>query len=232
MLENLREEVCRANLYLVAHDLVTLTWGNVSAITDDRKYVIIKPSGVPYETMTADQMVIVTLDGTIVEGNLRPSSDLPTHLELYRAFPDVKSVVHTHSRWATTYAQAERDLTCYGTTHADQFYVSVPCTRPLTDQEIETDYETNTGRVIVKTFRERNQDPIATPAVLVNKHGPFTWGTTAQKAVENALVLEEVCRMGLFTQLLQPSVGAAPQFLMDKHFFRKHGANAYYGQEK
>lgn len=231
MLEELKKEVCKANLYLVEHNLVTLTWGNVSAITPDRKYVVIKPSGVDYATMVPEQMVVVDLEGNVVEGNLRPSSDLPTHLELYKAWEGVNSVVHTHSRYATVMAQAEQDLPCYGTTHADQFYGAVPCTRPLTAEEIESAYEKNTGLVITETFTKRGIDPVATPAVLVNKHGPFAWGGTAQKAVENALVLDEVSHMALLTKQMSSGVHAAPQCLMDKHYFRKHGANAYYGQK-
>lgn len=231
MLEQLKEDVFRANLFLKENELITLTWGNVSAITPDRKQVVIKPSGVPYESMRAEHMVVTDLDGNVLEGGLRPSSDLLTHLELYRSFPQVSSVVHTHSRWATVFAQAEMDLPCYGTTHADQFYGSVPCTRPLTEAEIQEAYERNTGRVIVETFQNRQLDPAATPAVLVNKHGPFAWGETPQKAVENALVLDETCHMALLTRNLNPGVAAAPQCLMDKHYFRKHGANAYYGQK-
>lgn len=231
MLEELKREVCEANLLLVKYGLVTLTWGNVSAVTPDRAYVVIKPSGVDYAAMRPEQMVVTDPEGRVVEGDLRPSSDLETHLELYRSFAQAGGVVHTHSRWATAFAQAELDLPCYGTTHADQFYGCVPCTRPLTRGEIETAYERSTGRVIVETFRTRGIDPAATPAVLVNKHGPFAWGAGAKKAVENALVLDEVCRMALLTRALQSGVEAAPQCLMDKHYFRKHGANAYYGQK-
>ena len=229
MLEQLKQEVCAANRKLVEYGLVVLTWGNVSAVTEDRKYVVIKPSGVDYATMAPAQMVVVDMEGNVVEGELRPSSDLPTHLELYRAFPAVKSVVHTHSRYATAMAQAERSLPCYGTTHADTFYGEVPCTRHLTAQEVAEAYERNTGVVIAETFRDR--DPEAVPAVLVCKHGPFAWGGSCRKAVENALILEETARMALLTEQLAPGVAPAPQYLQDKHYFRKHGTNAYYGQK-
>lgn len=230
MLEELKQEVCAANLKLVEYGLVILTWGNVSAITPDRKYVVIKPSGVAYDTMTAEQMVVTDLEGHVVEGNLRPSSDLLTHLELYRSFPQVNAVVHTHSRYVVAFAQAERDLPCYGTTHADTFYGPVPCTRHLTAEEVALDYEGCTGKVIAETFAQR--DPMAVPGVLVRKHGPFTWGATCQKAVENALILEETARMALLTEQLAPGTAEpAPQYLLDKHYFRKHGANAYYGQK-
>jgi len=230
MLEELKQEVLEANLKLVEYGLVILTWGNVSAITPDRKYVVIKPSGVDYANMRADQMVVTDLEGNVVEGGLRPSSDLMTHLELYKSFPEVNAVVHTHSRYATSMAQAERDLVCYGTTHADTFYGSVPCTRHLTQQEVEEAYEKNTGIVIAETFSQRELDPMAVPGVLVRKHGPFAWGATCKKAVENALILEETAHMALLTEQFNAQVQPAPQYLQDKHYFRKHGANAYYGQ--
>ena len=230
MLEELKQEVCAANLRLVEYGLVVLTWGNVSAITPDRRYVVIKPSGVDYGSMRPEQMVVTDLDGRVVEGELWPSSDLMTHLELYRAFPAAGAVVHTHSRYAVALAQAEQDLPCYGTTHADTFYGPVPCTRHLTAQEVEEAYERNTGLVIGETFRRRGIDPAAVPAVLVCKHGPFAWGPDCKKAVENALILDETARMALLTRQLDPQVPPAPQYLLDKHYFRKHGANAYYGQ--
>ena len=232
MLEQLKESVFKANLKLKEYNLVTLTWGNVSAISEDMKYVVIKPSGVDYDAMTADMMVVTDLNGKVVEGELRPSSDLDTHLELYRRFPQIKSVVHTHSRWATATAQAERSIPCYGTTHADNFYGEVPCTRHLTAEEIGSNYELNTGKVIVETFKNRNIDPLAVPAVLVCKHGPFAWGADPTKAVQNALVLEECAYMSYICQMLtNGSVQSAPQELQDKHYFRKHGKNAYYGQK-
>jgi len=232
MLQQLKGQVCAANLALVKHGLVVLTWGNVSAISEDRKYVVIKPSGVDYGIMKPEHMVVVDLEGNIVEGELRPSSDLPTHLELYKAFEEVNSVVHTHSRYATALAQAERELICYGTTHADHFYGSVPCTRHLTEQEITEAYEKNTGKVIIETFAERDIDPMAVPAVLVCKHGPFTWGKNCQKAVENAVVLDETAHMALITEQFNGGVKPAPDYLKDKHYFRKHGSGAYYGQVK
>jgi len=231
MLEQLKREVCEANLKLVDYGLVILTWGNVSAISEDRKYVVIKPSGVDYSKMTADQMVVTDLVGNVVEGTLRPSSDLMTHLEIYKAFQDVNAVVHTHSTYATSLAQSERDLPCYGTTHADTFYGSVPCTRHLTREEVEEAYEKNTGKVIIETFQERQIDPAAVPGVLVRKHGPFTWGTTCKKAVEHSVILEETAKMALLTEQYDPKTTPAPQYLQDKHYFRKHGANAYYGQK-
>jgi len=231
MLEELKREVCEANLKLVDYGLVILTWGNVSAISEDRKYVVIKPSGVDYSKMTADQMVVTDLVGNVVEGTLRPSSDLMTHLEIYKAFQDVNAVVHTHSTYATSLAQSERDLPCYGTTHADTFYGSVPCTRHLTREEVEEAYEKNTGKVIIETFQERQIDPAAVPGVLVRKHGPFTWGTTCKKAVEHSVILEETAKMALLTEQYDPKTTPAPQYLQDKHYFRKHGANAYYGQK-
>lgn len=231
MLNDLKREVFAANLALVENGLVILTWGNVSAITEDRKYIVIKPSGVDYRTMTWEQMVVTDPDGRVVEGELRPSSDLPTHLELYRRFPSVKSVVHTHSTYATALAQAAQDLPCYGTTHADTFYGSVPCTRPLTADEVQDAYEKNTGVVIAETFATRGIDPMAVPAVLVSSHGPFTWGTTCRKAVEHAVILEETAHMALLTRQFNPEAAPAPAYLQDKHYYRKHGAGAYYGQK-
>lgn len=229
MLEELKQEVLQANLKLVEYGLVILTWGNVSAITPDRKYVVIKPSGVDYAVMKAEDMVVTDLEGHVVEGKMRPSSDLDTHLAIYRAFPAVNAVVHTHSRYATALAQAERSLPCYGTTHADTFYGEVPCTRHLTAEEVEGAYEANTGLVIAETFQ--GKDPEAVPAVLVRKHGPFAWGKNCRKAVENALILEETAHMALLTeQMSQRTAAPAPQYLQDKHYFRKHGPNATYGQ--
>lgn len=231
MLEELKKRVCDENLKLKEYGLVVLTWGNVSAISLDRKYVVIKPSGVSYEAMKPEDMSVVDMEGNIVEGALRPSSDLPTHLELYRRFPEIGGVVHTHSCYATARAQSEHKLECFGTTHADYFHGAVPCTRPLTKEEIESEYEKNTGLVINETFNELDLDPKAVPAVLVAKHGPFTWGETPEKAVENALVLEECCKMAFMTEKIDSSVKPAPQYLLDKHYFRKHGPSAYYGQE-
>lgn len=231
MLEKLKKRVCAENLRLKEYGLVVLTWGNVSALSPDCKYVVIKPSGVSYADMKPEDMTVVDMDGNIVEGSLRPSSDLPTHLELYRSFPAAHGVVHTHSCYATARAQAESELKCYGTTHADYFHGAVPCTRLLTKDEIESDYEKNTGLVIVETFAELGIDPEAVPAVLVAKHGPFTWGETPEKAAENALVLEECCKTAFMTELINNSFNPAPQYLLDKHYFRKRGPNAYYGQK-
>lgn len=234
MLENLKNEVLAANLELFAMKLALFTWGNASAIDRERGLVVIKPSGVPYETMKAEDMVVVALDGSRVEGSLRPSSDLPTHLELYKAFPSVMGVVHTHSTYATAWAQAGLDLQAEGTTHADHFFGAIPCTRLMTKAEIAGNYEFETGRVIVETFRVRNIEPSQVPAVLVRSHGPFTWGTSAEDAVHNAAVLEEVARMNLLARaamLGSQVIAPMQQVLLEKHFLRKHGENAYYGQQ-
>ena len=230
MLEKLKERVCEQNLQLVKYGLVVLTWGNVSALSEDGKYVVIKPSGVSYDNMKAGDMVVTDRMGNIVEGDLRPSTDLATHLALYDAFPGIGGAVHTHSRYAVAAAQAGLDLPCYGTTHADYFYGAVPCARELTAEEIEEAYERNTGLVIAETFRARGIDPLAVPAVLVKSHGPFTWGKDADEAVYHAVVLEEVAFMNFHAKMLNPAAGPMPQVLLDKHYLRKHGANAYYGQ--
>lgn len=228
-MQELIQTVYEANLQLVRHGLVVYTWGNVSGIDRAEGLVVIKPSGVSYDTMRAEDMVVVRLvDGAVVQGRLRPSSDLPTHLALYRAFPAVGGVVHTHSRHATAWAQAGQEIPCYGTTHADYFYGSVPCARALSEAEIHTAYEAETGTVIAEAFAQR--DPMATPGVLVKHHGPFAWGKDAMDAVHNAVVLEEVAAMATETRLIQPQIVAAPQALIQKHYLRKHGPGAYYGQ--
>ncbi|HDR1023057.1 TPA: L-ribulose-5-phosphate 4-epimerase, partial [Pasteurella multocida] len=223
MLKELREKVLKANLELPKHNLVTFTWGNVSAIDRESGLVAIKPSGVEYDVMTADDIVIVDLDGNRVWGTKKPSSDTATHLELYRQFPTVGGIVHTHSRHATIWAQAGEDLIAAGTTHADYFYGSIPCTRKMTPAEIQGEYELETGKVIVETFRERGIDPKDVPAVLVHSHGPFAWGTDADNAVHNAVVLEEIGYMNLFTRQLRPNLQSMQQELLDKHYLRKHG---------
>ena len=231
MLEQLKQQVLEANLALPAHHLVTFTWGNVSAIDRELGLVVIKPSGVEYEGMRAEDMAVVRLqDGAVVEGSKKPSSDTATHLALYRRFPGIGGIVHTHSRHATIWAQAGRDLPAWGTTHADYFYGSIPCTRPMTQEEIAGEYEHQTGEVIIKTFLERDIDPLQVPAVLVNSHGPFTWGKDAAEAVHNAVVLEECAYMGLFSAQLTPALGNMQSQLLDKHYLRKHGKTAYYGQ--
>ena len=228
MLENLKKRVFEQNIALVKHGLVVLTWGNVSARDVESGLVVIKPSGVPYDTMTADDMVVVDLDGNKVEGELNPSSDLPTHLYLYREYPALGGIVHTHSTYATAFAQSGRDITPYGTTHADAFYGSVPCSRELTDDEIAAEYEWNTGKVIAETVTDHE----GIPAILVKNHGVFTWGATPEKAVENAVTLEEVAKMAQFTESLNAMTPRIKQTLLDKHYLRKHGKNAYYGQKK
>jgi len=228
MLEALKEEVFQANLLLPKHRLVTFTWGNVSAIDRASGHVVIKPSGVEYDSMRAEDMVVITLDGMVVEGAMKPSSDTPTHLALYSAFPEIGGVVHTHSPWATVWAQAGRSVQAYGTTHADDFYGAIPCTRPLTVEEIQGDYEANTGQVIVEMFERLA--PAEMFAVLVHSHGPFTWGKNAVDAVHKAVVLEEVSKMAYYTESLGQTT-PMPQVLLDKHFLRKHGKNAYYGQK-
>ena len=231
MLETLKQQVYEANMELPRRGLVTYTWGNVSSIDRASGLVVIKPSGVEYEELTLDKMVVVDLQtGTIVEGYLNPSSDTKTHLELYKAFPALGGIVHTHSPFAVAWAQAGRDIPCYGTTHADYFYGPVPCARHLTAAELEEDYEKNTGKVIIETFQNRNIDPVAVPAVICHSHGPFTWGKDAAQAVYHAVVLEEVAKMALFTRQIDPAAAPAPQSMQDKHYLRKHGPNAYYGQ--
>ncbi len=229
MLEKLKELVCQANLQLPKHGLVTFTWGNVSGIDRAQGLVVIKPSGVAYDDMQPKDMVVVALEtGKVVEGKLKPSSDTPTHLELFRAFPNIGGVVHTHSRWATSFAQAGRGLAALGTTHADYFYGEVPCTRQLTPGEIQGEYEKETGLLIKETFEGKNPDSI--PAVLVYSHGPFAWGVDPLEAVHNAVVLEEVAFMNFHTLMIQPGIPPMQQELLDKHYLRKHGKNAYYGQ--
>jgi L-ribulose-5-phosphate 4-epimerase len=227
----LKQQVFEANMELPQRKLITYTWGNVSGIDRERGLVVIKPSGVPYETMKVEDMVTVDMDGNVVDGNLNPSSDLPTHLVLYKAFPNIGGVVHTHSRWATIWSQAGKPIPAYGTTHADYFYGSVPCTRDMTHDEIASDYEAETGNVIVERFRELNINPDFMPGVLVKSHGPFTWGKTAAEAVHNAVVLEELAMMGFFSQTLNPEITSMDPVLLDKHFLRKHGPDAYYGQK-
>ena len=228
-MEKLKQLVCNANLALVRYNLVLFTWGNVSAIDRKRGVIVIKPSGVSYDAMTAEQMVIVDLDGNVVDGTLKPSSDTATHLVLYRHFPEIGGVVHTHSTFATSWAQARRAIPNIGTTHADYFSQEIPCTRPMTDAEIRGDYETETGNVIVECFRKQNINPMHVPGVLVSNHGPFAWGKSANDAVHNAVVLEEVAKMAFLTHSLNPQLPMS-QALIDKHFSRKHGPDAYYGQ--
>lgn len=226
MFESLKEQVFKANLELVKYNLVIFTWGNVSAREGD--YVVIKPSGVDYDTMQADDMVVLDLDGNRVEGKYNPSSDTPTHLELYKAFPDIKGITHTHSNYATSFAQAGKEIEAFGTTHADYFYGSIPCTRYLTKEETEVDYEKNTGKVIIETFKDK--DYMAIPGVLVRSHGVFSWGKDAHNSVHNAVVMEELAKMNYQTMVLNQGDNLLPQYTLDKHYNRKHGKNAYYGQ--
>ena len=231
MLKELREKVYEANMDLPKHGLVVFTWGNASELDREKGLFVIKPSGVDYEDLTPESMVVCDLDGKVVEGDLNPSSDTATHAYLYQKWGDkIGGVVHTHSSWAVSWAQAGRDVPAYGTTHADYFYGPVPCMRGLTEAEIEEAYELNTGKVIVEGFEERGVDPVAVPAVLVRNHGPFSWGKDAAQAVYHAVVLEEVAKMATRTEALNHDVEPAPQYLQDKHYMRKHGPNAYYGQ--
>ena len=230
MLEDLKQKVCRANIELKKQNLVLYSWGNVSAIDRGQNIVAIKPSGVSYDELTPDKIVLVDLNSGIVDGELNPSSDTPTHLELYRQFPSVGGICHTHSKYATMWAQACKDIPCFGTTHADNFYGNVPVTDVMTKEQIETDYELNTGRCIVERFRDL--DPSEMQAVLVANHGPFTWGKDADKAVENAVVLEEVAAMAIGTLQINPNQQDISKPLLDKHYLRKHGKNSYYGQGK
>ena len=238
MLEELKESVCAANLLLPQHGLVTFTWGNVSGIDREQGLMVIKPSGVEYDGMRPEDMVVVDLDGNRVEGRYKPSSDTATHLVLYRAWPNLSGIVHTHSRWATSFAQAGRGIPAFGTTQGDYFYGEIPCTRTMTAEEIgsprdsaaESPYEQETGNVIVETFRKRGISPEQIPGVLVHSHGPFVWGTDPKNAVHNAVVLEEVAFMAFHALMLEPQLGPMQKTLLDKHFLRKHGAGAYYGQ--
>ncbi len=230
MLEKLKQEVLEANLLLPKYQLVTFTWGNVSGIDRESGLVAIKPSGVSYDEMSAEDMVLVDLDGKVVEGKWNPSSDTPTHVALYKAFANIGGVVHTHSRWATTFAQAGIDIPAMGTTHADYFFGDIPCTRRLTEEEIRGAYEAETGRVIIETFANRGINPDDVPGVIVMSHGPFVWGTDPHNAVHNAVVMEEVAFMDWHAMMLNPAHRDMQQALLDKHYLRKHGANAYYGQ--
>lgn len=227
MLENIKEKVYKANMDLVKYNLVIFTWGNVSERVDD--LVVIKPSGVEYSVMKPEDMVVLDLDGNVIEGHYNPSSDTPTHLELYKAFPQIKGICHTHSNYATPFAQAGRSIECFGTTHADYFYGDIPCTRALTKEETETEYEKNTGKVIIETFN--SEDYMQIPGVLVRQHGVFSWGESASKAVHNAVVMEELAKMNYRTIVLNSSDNHLTQYTLDKHYNRKHGKNAYYGQK-
>ena len=232
MLEKLKEEVYLANMELPKRGLVTYTWGNVSGIDREKGLFVIKPSGVDYDKLRPGDMVVMDLKGNKIEGDMNPSSDTKTHVVLYNAFPQIGGIVHTHSPYAVAWAQAGEDLPCYCTTHADYFYGSIPCARHLTQEELDEDYERNTGVTIVETFKERGLDPKAVPAVLCFSHGPFTWGKDPAQAVYHSVVLEECAKMGIFTRMVNPNAAPAPQRMQDKHYMRKHGPNAYYGQKK
>lgn len=230
MLEELKKIVYEANMLLPKYNLVTFTWGNVSGIDREKGLIAIKPSGVEYEKLRPEDMVIVDMEGKVVEGDLNPSTDMPSHVEFYKAFPKIGGAVHTHSPWATSWAQAGRSIPCYGTTHADYMYGEIPCLRCLTKEELDAGYEKNTGVLITEYFKDK--DYIAMPAVLCKNHGPFAWGKDPETAVHNAMVLEEVAKMACRCELINPKVQPAPQYLQDKHYLRKHGPNAYYGQKK
>jgi len=229
MLEGLKESVCRANLDIIKSYLVTLTWGNVSGFDRQKELIVIKPSGISYEELKPESMVVVDLKGSKIEGDLNPSSDTPTHIELYKAFNGIGSIVHTHSDYASMFAQADKEIPCLGTTHADYFYGSVPVTRPLNKKEVETGYEKNTGSVIIEAFEKL--DPLACPAVLVSGHGPFSWGKTPDRAVEVSIALEKIAKMAWGTLALTDKERALPDYILKKHYLRKHGPNAYYGQK-
>lgn len=231
-LKALKEEVFDANLELVRRNLVIYTWGNVSIADHEKGIVVIKPRGIEYDELCADDMSVTDFEGNIVEGKLLPSVDLDIHLAIYKKFPQVKAIAHTHSTYASAWAQARRSVPTYGTTHGDHFYGEIPCTRQLTPEEVATDYEKNTGDVVVETFVERNIDPLQVFGVLAAGHGPFTWGTTAAAAVENSVILEELSRMALITEQVNPKAPALEDYILDKHFLRKHGANSYFYQSK
>ena len=231
MLEELKKQVYEANMELPRRGLITYTWGNVSGIDREKGLFVIKPSGVDYDKLSPEDMVVMDMEGNRVEGRYKPSSDTPTHLEIYKAFPNVGGVIHTHSSYATSWAQAGRSIPCYGTTHADYMYGDIPCMRCLTKEEIDEAYEENTGHLIVNYFKETGRDPMAVPACLCKNHGPFAWGKDPHEAVHNAVVLEEVAKMAFRSEIIEPRIQPAPQALQDKHYYRKHGANAYYGQD-
>ncbi len=231
-IENLKQEVFEANIELVNQGLVIYTWGNVSAIDRESGLVVIKPSGVDYDVMKASDMVVIDLEGTIIEGKYKPSSDTPTHLAMYKEYDTIGSVVHTHSEWATSWAQARRAIPVYGTTHSDYFYGDILCTRELSKEEVNKDYELNTGLVMIQTLKDNNKNPLELPGLIISNHGPFSWGETSQKAVHNAKVLDEIAKMAYRTEMLNPNIQPVNKYLLDKHYLRKHGASAYYGQVK